>query len=609
MLAPRVTWGVGPRPRAQPPTRSLLRCRGACGVLLAVLACGESNAPGVPILAVEPASVDLEHQRTTTVAIRNDGTEPIGPIELVVTLRDSAGKAALGPRVTIAPSEIATLNPGASRPVALGVETPAGTSAGLYHGEFVATLTSGAVLGAVTLTFRVGCSATLPAGARAHAGTAVHITEGPDRVRQGDVASYSAAVLSAEGSISTAVCWSIVPADAGMITGDGRFVAYQAGTARLVARLGDAADSLTLQIAARGLVGSFTTVGRGQLTTRFTSDLWVHGPAAYTGTWGARTVNRVMRPGNTLYAWDVTRPAAPVLTDSVILDARVVNDIKVHRNGTLAIVTHEGSNDGRNGVTLLDLGIPHHPRVITRFTASLETGVHNAWVDGDHVYLVVDGVSPSSGLRILDVSDRETPRVVGAYYAGSSFLHDVYVRDGLAFLSHWNAGLVILDVGAGIAGGSPAGPVEVSRIAVEGGQTHNAWYWPENGYVFVGEEDFRTPGIMHVVDVRDLRTPREVATFRVPGSTPHNLWLDEARAVLYLSWYTKGLRALDVSGELLGELDRQGREIAGWAYAGAGDGCGVQDAATTCTWAPQLQDGHTYLADLNTGLWILRPLF
>ena len=62
-----------------------------------------------------------------------------------------------------------------------------------------------------------------------------------------------------------------------------------------------------------------------------------------------------------------------------------------------------------------------------------------------------------------------------------------------AFLSHWDAGLIILDVGNGIAGGSPASPVEVSRIKTVGGQTHNAWYWPAAGYVFVGEENFGRP--------------------------------------------------------------------------------------------------------------------
>jgi hypothetical protein len=114
----------------------------------------------------------------------------------------------------------------------------------------------------------------------------------------------------------------------------------------------------------------------------------------------------------------------------------------------------------------------------------------------------------------------------------------VYVRDGLAFLSHWNPGMVILDVGHGIAGGSPVNPVEVSRIPDLQGQTHNAWYWPEAGYVFVGEEDFSTPGIMQVVDVRNLREPRVAATYSVPGQPPHNFWLDESTSCP-TSWRTR----------------------------------------------------------------------
>jgi hypothetical protein len=165
---------------------------------------------------------------------------------------------------------------------------------------------------------------------------------------------------------------------------------------------------------------------------------------------------------------------------------------------------------------------------------------------------------------------------------------------------------VILDVGHGIVGGSPERPVEVSRLADLGGQTHNAWYWPDEGYVFVGEEDFSSPGQMHVVDIRNLREPREVATFRVPGQTPHNFWLDETRGVLYLAWYGKGVRALDVSGELLGELDRQGREIAALQY---GTGLGLCDRSgdDTCSWAPQLHRGLVWVADMNRGLVTLQP--
>jgi hypothetical protein len=329
----------------------------------------------------------------------------------------------------------------------------------------------------------------------------------------------------------------------------------------------------------------------------------VHGTVAYTGTWNVRGDGS---QGNTLNAWDISSPASPQLTHFLTVDARTVNDVKVRSDGALAVITHEGSADAQNGITVLDLSDPERPNPITRFTTSLESGVHNAWIEGDYVYLVVDGISPTSGLRILDISNPANPTMVASYYAGTSFLHDVYLRDGLAFLSHWDAGLVILDVGNGIAGGSPLSPVEVSRVQTTGGQTHNAWYWPDAGYVFVGEEDFATPGIMHVVDARDLFNPVEVATFRVVGQTPHNFWLDEEAGVLYLAWYGRGIRALDVTGELLGELDRQGREIAGYQYMGSGLCPGT---SVTCTWAPQLHDGLVYLADMNSGLWILRPEF
>jgi hypothetical protein len=212
------------------------------------------------------------------------------------------------------------------------------------------------------------------------------------------------------------------------------------------------------------------------------------------------------------------------------------------------------------------------------------------------------------GLRIVDISDPNNPTEAAQFMGGASFLHDVYVRDGLAFLSHWNDGLVIVDVGNGIASGSPSSPTEVSRIATIGGQTHNAWYWPAAGYVFVGEEDFGAPGILHVVDVRDLRQPQEVATYAVPGGPPHNFWLDEAGGVLYAAWYGQGLRGVDVSGELLGRLELQGRDIASSLYGGSG-ACPSATGSFTCTWAPQLEAGLVFVSDMNTGLTVLRPQF
>lgn len=223
------------------------------------------------------------------------------------------------------------------------------------------------------------------------------------------------------------------------------------------------------------------------------------------------------------------------------------------------------------------------------------------------MFVAEDGSSDQGGLHVLDLSALDAPVEVEHYYAGESSVHDVYVRDGLAFVSHWDAGLVILDVGNGIAGGSPSNLVEVSRIDLDG-ETHNAWYWPEAELVFVGEEDFQVPGEpegehgrVHVVDVRELENPAEIATLSPPdGIAPHNFWLDEEGAILYVGWYQRGVVAIDVSGPLAGDLATQGRELAVARPAGPlGD---------SNFWAVQLHRGRLYGADTVHGIWVFDPM-
>ena len=46
----------------------------------------------------------------------------------------------------------------------------------------------------------------------------------------------------------------------------------------------------------------------------------------------------------------------------------------------------------------------------------------------------------------------------------------------------------------------------------------------------------------------------------MPEAGTHNLWVEED--ILYIGYYNGGLRVVDISGELRGDLYRQGREIA-----------------------------------------------
>ncbi len=580
-------------------TRRFGRAGALAAALAAVPSCGPSPTapdPGpVAELTFTSSTLDLSGDLQAGTSLRNVGTLALGPITLAVGQLELGGVSVPGASVEASPAEVATLNPGASVNLTVSVVSDVALQPGSYSARLDAVV-SGRSEASVGLGFVVEAPAVDVAS--------IEIPGAPVGARQGDVLVLRAEARDESGSTMDGVqiAWAVSPPGAGLITAEGRFVGYEPGVAQITASAGDQEATATIEISPRGLTqGSFAVFGQGAQDLRFNSDLWLHGDCAYTGTWG----DRQGQLGNTLNVWDISDPARPELTAELGVDARVVNDVKVRSDGKVAVISHEFSIDQQNGVTLLDLSGDCSASVLSRFAAGLQSGVHNVWVEGDFVYVVADGVG--SGLRILDISDPKSPTVVAAFADPFSFLHDVYVRDGLAFLSHWDSGLIVLDVGNGIVGGSPSDPREVSRIRTSGGQTHNAWYWPERGLVFVGEEDFATPGIMHVVDVADLFAPVEVATFRVAADTPHNFWLDEEREILHMAWYTQGIISLDVSGGLLGELERQGRTMASQRYSGLGACPG--SATGTCTWAPQLHEGLLYVADMNTGLWVLTPEF
>ena len=552
---------------------------------------GDPTSVGIPSLAFNVAQAELGEDRSMPLGITNTGSVAIGPIQFVPgAIVNAAGTRFDAASLSVPEGDIATLNPGGSRLI-----TAVLTAASLPPGHYTTFLDAN-VESVTMATVAVGFDVLLidqPDVA------SVVITPGPTQVTQGDLVTYLAVARDAEGAAVTgaSVAWLLLPGSTGLIRDDGGFVGYEPGVATIVAVSGAFSDTVEVAVVARNLTGQINLVGSGPVDSRATSDLWVHGTHAYTGTLqgaGGGLAGAIM-------VWDISNPLAPVLTDSVFVDARRVNDIKVRADGTLAVMTHEQSNDVQNGVTLLDLTDPAHPTVISRFTTGLESGIHNTWIEGNFVYLVLDG--NGNGMRVLDVTDPANPVVVASFAMPTSFLHDIYGRDGLLFLSYWNEGLVILDAGHGIRGGTPASPRLVSRVLTSGGQTHNAWYWPESGYVFIGEEDFATPGIMHVVDASDLLNPVEVATFRVPGQPPHNFWLDEDRGVLYQAWYRNGIRALDVTGGLAGELELQGREITFSRYLG------TPPAPRARSWAPQLHGGMIYVSDIDRGLAVLQPQF
>lgn len=205
----------------------------------------------------------------------------------------------------------------------------------------------------------------------------------------------------------------------------------------------------------------------------------------------------------------------------------------------------------------------------------------------------------------------EITRVASVAVPANYGLHDTFVRDGIAFLSVWNTGVTILDVGGGEAGGTPAAPVEITTFQPSNGSLsapaiHNAWWFhnpvtTERRYLFLGQEGpavigSSASGDLKVLDVTDLSAPEEVAFYRVAGAGAHNFWMDEAQQVLYAAFYNGGVAALDVSGVLAGDL--ASRELARVQPGGAGN---------TYVWGVMLAGDRLWASDMVSGFWALHP--
>ncbi len=560
------------------------------------------------------------------------GTRPSAPVEVIVAvLPGVAARIAIAPMVsrlvagqgvTLVAEVFAATGDRRQDPVRWASSAP-GVAEVTAAGRLVARAAGG-----TRITASAGAaSATLAVTVLPNAVRSLEVTGGAAEARSGDVLRFQAAARDAGGKeiAGLSPAWSIAPGD-GQIETDGTFVPYLAGTYTVTASLGSASAEATVRVRARDIRRAAVTVGRLPLSKLPTTEFWPHpdGRHGYLGTLGDR-----------VYALDISDPSALRITDSVLVDARLINDVMTTADGRYLVLTREEASSRRNGIVILSLEDPAHPKPLSEYTETVTGGVHSAFVYtqpryGTHVYLTDDA---TGSMRVIDLNDPKNPREVARWQtrevAAGRYLHDIDIRDGLASLSYWNEGVVILDVGNGIRGGSPTNPQLVSQykydlnalyrdVEREGGPgfvrgTHTSWR--KGNYVFAGDEVFsaRVQGIqlpdlplgkangrLHVIDMSDYAHPREVAWYEPADGGSHNIWI--VADTLYMGDYQGGLRVLDISGELRGDLMAQGREMA---KVHTGDSRGVVPNAAM-TWGAFYHNGLVWANDVFSGLWAVR---
>jgi hypothetical protein len=231
------------------------------------------------------------------------------------------------------------------------------------------------------------------------------------------------------------------------------------------------------------VVGQLSAADMGIPPTENVTDVWAYGDYAYLGTFDDVECSLDFTG---VHIVDIADPTSPEKVGFIPAKPGTRNnDVKVahldtrHFSGEILVASNEacgspflprlhangvGSPPGQGGVAIWDVTDPTKPRALKQ--NYLDFPVHNTYIyqQGDNAYmLVVDDVN-TQDLTIVDVTKPQSPQVVAVTGqldwpddiaaefgdTAATFLHDVWVQENdgkvIAYLSYWDAGLVLLDV-------------------------------------------------------------------------------------------------------------------------------------------------------------------
>lgn len=327
---------------------------------------------------------------------------------------------------------------------------------------------------------------------------------------------------------------------------------------------------------------NLAVAGRGErLLPNATTDVWAFDRYAYIGTFNEPCGDGTAANGSGVRIFDVSNPHKPLEVNAIPSpDGSRANDVKVAvmNAGDILVHTNESCDDGPGGFEVYNVDDPLNPVHLSSvridelnpisdvlFGGLSDVGVHNLWLfsQGSRDYVAAVAETAFDNFQIYDITDPANPTLVTAWGAeeifdpgvgdlsdvsdpgqvnrvlnaalwlldgfgrsANRFLHDITLNaEGTrAYLSNWDAGLVLLDVS------DPANPGLISVALDPGGgsldgevNSHNAWPSEDGTVVVETEEDFSAweaivpPSNLTFGDVSD-NNPGDTGTAPLPGT-------------------------------------------------------------------------------------------
>lgn len=297
---------------------------------------------------------------------------------------------------------------------------------------------------------------------------------------------------------------------------------------------------------------------------------------------------------------EVTNPTNPILIAEFALGSNTSwRDIKTFSH-YVYVVSEGFSNEGLVVFDLCDIANGNIVKV------SQENGVfgkaHNIFIDAKNKRLYAVGSNTqSNGIIVYDLSKNPgKPTLLTKTRLAGGYIHDIFIRDNLAFCSHGYNGLYIYDFS------NPIIPILKASIET-GGYNHSSWgLSKDNLLIFAQEVPTGLP--LGIIDYSDyLNNDLEVIkSFKKPllgpihqNNTPHNPYMIGDYAVV--SYYEDGVVIFDLTNPLEPDTIAYYDTYPDNTTYNGYEGCwGVY---------PYLPSGNILASDISKGLFILKPSF
>lgn len=450
------------------------------------------------------------------------------------------------------------------------------------------------------------------------------------------------------------------------------------------------------EIAPDPVVDGIEVVGHVDTEEGFNGDVWAHDGVVYLGS----IARGDACPATGVRLYSTTEPAAPAALGVMAgdYDGTSTEQVWAGRidtpafSGNLAVVAHracDGSAPEFRGFTVHNVSDPANPVLLGSYDTGLGTqGVagFDVWVEPDRVLVVaavpnslLDHMRSFGDVRIVDITDPATPSDVAdwdfrrdaepferdAVANGADprylFSNDVTIdTDGRrAFVSQWDAGIIVLDVS------TPESPRSIGRTGSIGhreGMSSSASFGGEVQMLIVNHEDIdplddneapdesqddapvdvanellddlaaeaaaqsaeqeaadeeQSWGRQVVFDVAGERDPLLVGTYSVDEALPDAEGLAPLDGIysvgdaridghyVYSAWLSGGLRVVDLTAP------DGPTEVASFLPPPAIDPYGFFVSPNGVIKLPlaasvDVEDDLIYVSDVNTGLWVLR---